>query len=246
MITSESFGIMHDGTEVTLYRVTNRQGAYVELLDYGCTVRAIVVPDRDGKMTDVCLGYDTIREYEENDGCLGAVVGRHANRIAKGQFKIGEKTYQVVCNNGPNHLHGGTRGFDKYVWKAEPSENAVRFSRLSPDGEEGYPGSLQVSVTYRWNDRNELQLQYGAVSDRDTVLNLTNHTYFNLAGGGTALNHVLQVNADRYIPCDSDGLAVGPVSEVTPVMDFRTPKPIGRDIGKKDPDLLCGTGYDHN
>ena len=245
-ITTKNFGTTAGGHPVTLYRLTNRTGAYVEFLDYGAAIRSIVIPDRHGALTDVCLGYDTIGEYESNDGCLGAVIGRHANRIAGGQLTIGGTTYPLACNNGPNHLHGGVHGFHTFVWKTELLEDGLCFSRRSPDGEEGYPGNLDVQVTCRWDDLCRLCVQYDAVCDADTAVNLTNHTYFNLAGGGSVLRHVLQLEADRFLPVDADGLAFGPIETVSPAMDFRTPKPVGRDIACDDPNLTAGKGYDHH
>ena len=245
-IITKPFGTTSSGEKVTLYRLCNSRGAWVELLDYGCVIHAIVVPDAAGKMTDVCLGYDTLEEYEKNDGCLGAVVGRHANRIAKGEFTLNGQVYHLACNNGPNHLHGGNKGFDRYVWTGEVLEDGVRFSRISPDGEEGYPGNLRVSVIYTWDDENRLTLSYRAESDADTVVNLTNHCYFNLAGKGTVLNQLLQVDADRFTEVDHDCLTTGKVFDVTPAFDFRRLKPIGQDIGSEDRNLYNGYGYDHN
>lgn len=248
-ITKKKFGVTHAGDEVTAYTLKNSSGAYVTLLDYGCTIQAICVPDRDGKLVDVCLGYHTIEEYEQNDSYLGAVIGRFGNRIEKGRFELNGKTYEVAVNNGPNHLHGGMKGFDKYIWDVLITDDSIQFSRLSPDMEEGYPGNLAVSVTYRFTEENELVLDYQAKSDADTVLNLTNHCYFNLSGegSGTVLDHDLQLLSSHYMEGDADCLATGKVLDVagTP-FDFREAKKIGRDIGMDDVQLKYGGGYDHN
>lgn len=245
-ISSRSFGETKEGKSVTLYRLTNQKGNYVELLDYGCTVHAIVVSDRNSHPVDVCLGYDTIQEYEKNDGYLGAVVGRHANRIAAGKFTLNGHEYTLACNDGPNHLHGGLRGFNCRIWEASAKAGCLTFSRLSPDGEEGYPGNLRISVTYEWSDQDQLSLVYQAECDKDTVLNLTNHTYFNLAGGGTALSHVLQIDADRFTQNDAYCLPTGVILPVKGTMDFRKGKPLEQDMESGDPNLEFSHGYDHN
>ena len=197
MITQERFGTRKDGTPVYRFRIENQSGASVTVMNYGCTITSIQVPDREGRLTDVCLGYRTLAEYEQNNGYLGAVVGRHGNRIEKGIFTLGGTEYHLAVNDGPNHLHGGLCGFDKRVWDATTEGNSVTFHRISPDGEEGYPGDLDVYVTYTFTDDNRLCLQYRAETDLDTVVNLTNHCYFNLSGvgRGTFLNHFLQIPA---------------------------------------------------
>ncbi|MEG2633022.1 MAG: aldose epimerase family protein [Oscillospiraceae bacterium] len=247
-ITKESFGKLKTGEEVSLFRMTNCCGSYIEVLDYGCTLKSICVPNRLLSPVDVCLSYDSIAEYEEQDGYLGAVVGRHANRIGNGKFELNGKKYSVACNNGPNHLHGGIRGFDKYIWQAHTDETGVSFSRLSPDGEEGYPGNLNVCVRYGWSENNELSIHYTADTDADTVINLTNHCYFNLNGGGTALEHVLWVNSHSFCENDSNCLPTGRVVDTAdcPAMDFTLPKSIGRDINMDDINLKNAGGYDHN
>ncbi len=246
-VSSYPFGRTAAGEAVTAWRITNAAGASLTVLDYGATVQALAVPDRTGGFTDVALGYDTVAEYEAGDGYLGATIGRVGNRIGGARFSLGGVTYELAKNNGANHLHGGVRGFDKYIWRAEPAENAVRFSRVSPDGEEGYPGALSVTVTFALTDEPALVIAYDAVSDRDTLVNLTNHTYFNLHGGGSALGHELQVFSGRF--CENDGgcLPTGRLLDVagTP-FDFRAPKPIGRDIGADCEQLRRGGGYDHN
>ncbi|MBO5248868.1 MAG: galactose mutarotase [Clostridia bacterium] len=248
-VQGKEFGRTADGRTVTVYRITNKNGAYVDVLDYGCTLQSICVPNRDGTLTDVCLGYDTVTEYEENDGYLGAFVGRHANRIGKGEFVLNGQAYSLAVNNGPNHLHGGLKGFDKVIWSACVASDRLIFSHTSPDGDEGYPANLMMSVTYCFDDSNTLTLIYDAVSDGDTVVNFTNHCYFNLngQGTGTATDHLLQVNADAFTENDGDCLPTGKILSVegTP-FDFRTSKPIGRDIGADDENLKNGSGYDHN
>ena len=246
-VTTHSFGKTRDGRAVTLYRMENRAGGVVELLDYGCTVRALRVPDRSGKLVDVVLGYDTIEEYEANDGYLGAVIGQYCNRIGGARFSLDGETYTLAKNDGENHLHGGITGFDKRVWDAVAEEGRVSFSRCSPDGEEGYPGTLYVKAAYTWTDENALSIEYGAQSDKDTFVNLTNHSYFNLAGGGSVLDHELAVYAEAFLENDAHCLPTGRVLPVagTP-FDFRAAKNIGRDIGVPCEQLACGGGYDHN
>ena len=198
-ITKSSFGITSDGEEAFLYRLENTSGAYVTITSFGCRIVSICVPDREGELRDVCLGYDTLAEYEKDTASFGAVVGRHANRIEKGVFILNDKTYHLAVNNGPNHLHGGIRGFHYYNWESAQSGNSVRFTRVSPDGEEGYPGTLTMSVTYSWSEDNELSISYEASSDQDTVFNTTNHSYFNLNGEacGSVLEHLLMISVSN-------------------------------------------------
>lgn len=248
-VTQIPFGTAKDGSDVTLLRITNSMGCYVELLDYGCTVRTVAVPDRDGRLTDVTLGYDTLTEYEEEcDAYFGAAVGRHANRIGGARFTLDGKEYILARNNGENHLHGGIRGFDKYVWDFHvDGDDSVTFSRLSPDGEEGYPGNLKVSITYSFTRECSLEIDYRAESDADTVVNLTNHSYFNLSGWGSVDTHRLQIFADYFTENDSGCLPTGRIMEVagTP-MDFRKPKEIGAEINSDWEQLWSVGGYDHN
>jgi aldose 1-epimerase len=225
----------------------NRTGASATILDYGCTVQSLCVPNAREAFTDVVLGYDTVSDYEENSGYVGATVGRFANRIGGSTFTLNGKTYKLARNDGENHLHGGLRGFDKVLWKAEMRPDALVFTRLSPDGEEGYPGNLAVTITYALTDANALSISYDAVSDQDTVVNLTNHSYFNLNGEGPVLGHALQVFADYLTENDQNCLPTGvllPVSG-TP-FDFSKPKQLGCDIGAEDVQLRFGSGYDHN
>lgn len=248
-IRVKEFGKTADGRTVSIYRITNANGAYVDVLDYGCTLHSICVPDKDGNLVDVCLGYDTVEEYEANNGYLGAFIGRHANRIGKGKFTLNGIEYTLAVNNGPNHLHGGKKGYDSVVWTTSVASDRLLFSYTSPDGEEGYPGNLSLSVIYSFDDDNALTLCYDAICDSDTVVNFTNHCYFNLngAGSGTATDLLLQVHADAFTENDADCLPTGNIIPVegTP-FDFRTPKTIGRDIEADDQNLKNGSGYDHN
>ena len=246
MITKRPFGALEDGTAVSLWELTNERGLTAQVLDYGVTIRSVLVPDKRGKLVDVVLGYDTLKEYVR-DGCyLGTTVGRCANRIKGASFELNGKTYPLYANNGENHLHGGKRGFNKYVWNGEQTGEAVTFSRLSPDGEEGYPGNLQVQVTMGW-EGDSLTIRYEATTDQDTVVNLTNHSYFNLNGKGKINGHLLQVAADHYTLNGRDGIPTGEVVSVEgSAMDFRTPKTIGQDAGKKEPCVSFFNGYDSN
>jgi aldose 1-epimerase len=246
-VTSKPFGKTPQGQLVTLYTLTNKNGMSVSVMDYGATIVKILAPDRNGKMDDVVLGFDRFSPYLHLSPYFGATIGRYANRIAKGQFMIGKTLYQVPVNNGPNSLHGGIRGFDKEMWKSEPVESdlpAVRFSRLSPDGEQGYPGNLFVSVTFSLNDDNELRISYEATTDKVTIINLTNHSYFNLAGGGTIFNHVLTLHADEFTPVDATLIPTGEIKKVegTP-WDFLNPTPIGLHLKETGGHPV---GYDHN
>lgn len=246
-VTTSVFGRTAQGETVTAYRLENRAGMQLTLLDYGATIQSLRVPDRRGGLTDVVLGYDTVAEYERNGGYLGATIGRVGNRIGGAAFSLGGKTYSLAQNDGENHLHGGVRGFDKRMWTVEAREDALVCSRLSPDGEEGYPGNLWVKVTFTLSEANALSIRYEARAEADTLVNLTNHSYFNLNGGGSVLDHELQVFASRIAENDSGCLPTGRLLEVeqTP-FDFRIPKRIGAEINAQDVQLRCGGGYDHN
>lgn len=242
------FGKMSDGTPVDLYTLTSAGGVVCKILNYGGIVTEIQVPDRNGKTTDVVLGFDDLQSYRERSRYYGAIVGRVANRIAKGRFTLDGKTYTLAINNGPNHLHGGLRGFDKVIWHAEPFTRpravGLRLTYTSPDGEEGYPGNLKTACTYTLNDENELRSDIEATTDRPTPVNLTNHTYWNLAGKGEVLDQELTIAADHYTPTDDTLIPTGEIAPVkgTP-QDFTSPRPIGSrfgEIAKKPP------GYDHN
>ena len=246
-VTSRIFGRTPENQLVRVYTLTNKNGLSVSVMDYGATIVKILAPDRSGKLDDVVLGFDKFSPYLHQIAHLGGTIGRYGNRITKGQFSIGRSVFQLPLNNGPNSLHGGFRGFDRRMWKVEPVESdipAVRFSRLSPDGEEGYPGNLFVSVTFSLSDDNELRISYEATTDKTTIINLTNHTYFNLAGGGAILDHLLTLHADAYTPVDDALLPTGEIKSVdgTP-WDFLNPTPMGlhlKEAGSKP------VGFDHN
>ncbi len=258
MVTRSDFGTSKDGEKVSLYRIENKNGAYAEILDYGCAVRSIVVPARNGSMTDVCLGFDTIEAYENDDAHHGAAIGRFANRIAGARFSLNGKAYALFANDGGNCLHGGKKGFDRHMWTlAAKSDESVTFRRVSPDGEEGFPGTLTVEIKYSFTDDNELAIEYSAECDADTPLNLTNHTYFNLNGvqSDDALDHELTIRAafiteqgpgllptGRMLTVDED---LVDLNNETP-FDFNGAKAVGRDIALDDPQLKLAGGYDHN
>jgi aldose 1-epimerase len=249
-VARSSFGTLPDGSAVDLFTITNRNGVEVRAMTYGGIIVSLRVPDRQGRIDDVVLGYDNAAAYARNNSpFLGAIVGRYANRIAHGRFTIDGATYTLATNNGPNHLHGGIKGFDKVLWRGEPLPDGAVFTDTSADGEEGYPGRLAVRVAYTPNDRNELSIAYEATTDKPTIVNLTQHTYFNLAGPGTrdVLAHVLTVDAVRYTPADATLIPTGEIAPVagTP-FDFQQPTPIGARIDEDHPQLKVGGGYDHN
>lgn len=252
-VTRQPFGSLPDGTAVELFTLTNANGIEVRAMTYGAIIVSIRTPDRSGRLDDIALGHDTLKGYEKNAPYLGAIVGRYGNRIAKGRFTLDGRTYQLATNDGPNHLHGGNKGFDKVTWRGEPFDDqrgvGVVFSRTSPDGEEGYPGNLAARVTYTLTAANELRVDYEATTDKATVLNLTQHTYFNLAGDGSGdiLGHAMQINADRFTPVDATLIPTGKLAPVegTP-FDFRRPTPIGQRIDAADEQIKLGRGYDHN
>ena len=244
-----------DFDSIQLYELKNKVGTEVKITNYGATVTSIKVADRDDDFTDIALGYDRVEDYINavDKPYFGAVVGRYGNRIAKGQFSLDGKSYSLATNNCPNHLHGGIIGFDKVVWDATPIAGkgftGLELTYRAKDMEEGYPGNLDVKVTYKVTDDNELVIDYNATTDRATPVNLTNHTYFNLAGegNGTILNHELMINADHYTPVNESLIPTGNLETVkgTP-FDFTSPKAIGRDIKQKNEQLTFAGGYDHN
>lgn len=251
-ISQTGFGHLPDGREVTQFTLRNRQGMEVRLIDYGGIITHILVPDRDGKLVDVVLGYDSLAPYLADSPYFGALIGRFGNRMAGGCFKLEGREYQLDQNDGDNHLHGGVEGFDKKLWQAEPFEGpegiGVALTLVSPDGDQGYPGRLEVEVRYTLTDANELYTDFRASSDRATPVNLTQHSYFNLAGEGDALEHQLYLNADHFTPVD-EGLI--PLGELAPVagtpFDFTQPKAIGEAIHSEHPQLVYANGgYDHN
>lgn len=248
-ITKKSFGTISTGQEAVLYTITNGMGSRVELTNFGASVVSLLVPDESGVLTDVVLGCASAADYEKQTAHLGAVPGRHANRIGKGVFTLNGRQYHLCINNGSNHLHGGKMGFGRRLWNHTATEDQVIFSYLSPDSEEGYPGTMLVSVAYSLDEENQLNIEYNALCDKDTVVNLTNHTYFNLGGhhSGTVLDHQLCIHSSYFTENDQECLPTGVILPVegTP-MDFRQPKAIGRDIEMEDIQLKNGSGYDHN
>ncbi len=251
-ITREPFGVLPNGDSVMRYTLTNSQGIQVKVLNYGGIIQSLMVPDKDGQMGDVVLGFDSLDQYLSSSPYFGAIVGRYGNRIAGGTFTLDDSTYHLFINNGPNSLHGGKVGFDKVLWNVTPVEGdstqALELSYLSRDGEEGYPGNLQVKVTYTLDNQGALRIDYHATTDKKTVLNLTNHSYFNLNDGkGTVLDHVLTIHADRFVPVDSTLIPTGVLQPVdgTP-MDLRQPTAIGAHINDSFPQLLLANGgFDH-
>ena len=244
-VQKTSFGALPDGTAVDLYTLANANGLSAKVATYGAIITELHVPDRQGALGDIVLGFDNLGQYLKGHPFFGATVGRVANRIAKGRFTLDGQTCALATNNGPNHLHGGLKGFDKKVWQAEPQTGAaVKFNYTSPDGEEGYPGTLAVVVTMTLTDANELRLDYTATTDKPTPVNLTNHSYFNLAGEGSALEHEMMLAADYYTPSDSTLIPTGEIKLVkdTP-MDFTTPRPIGSSFAQLQNKPV---GYDHN
>ena len=245
-IIKQPFGSLADGSAVTAWTLISDDGLRAEILDYGVTIRSLTVPDRDGTPVDVVLGYDTLEEYVQNRGYVGATIGRFANRIGGASFSLNGETYTLAANDGVNHLHGGEQGFDKRIWAAEETETGIRFSLTSPDGEEGYPGTLQVTVTVSWQGRG-LELRYHAETDRDTILNLTNHSYFNLDGQGTVYDQLLQLGAESFC---MGGPGCLPTGEIVPVagtaMDFRTERRIGDAVDSGEPCVKLSGGYDSN
>jgi aldose 1-epimerase len=236
-----------------LFTLKNHAGLTVEVTNYGGAVTALHVPDREGRIDDIVLGFDTLHEYLGPHPYFGGIIGRYANRIAGGRFELEGREHVLACNDGPNHLHGGTRGFDRVFWRAAPrgagDGSPLVLRRTSEDGEEGYPGALTCEVTYTLTDANEFRIDYTATTDRPTLVNLTHHSYFNLAGRtrGDVLDHRLFIDADAFLPVDETLI---PTGERRPVLrtpfDFREPRPIGQRIAAADPQLARGKGYDHN
>jgi aldose 1-epimerase len=254
-IPSRDFGKDSSGGAVQIYTLKNASGMEIQLTPYGATLVSVKVPDRKGGLADVVLGFDSLEGYTQTPAppYFGASIGRYGNRIAAGKFTLHGKSYNLAINNGPNSLHGGIRGFDKVMWTAKPSitgdDQSVEFSYLSKDGEEGYPGNLNATVTYTLTPKNEIRIHYTATTDQDTVYNPTNHSYFNLAGhdSGDILGHVVTINADRYTPVDAGLIPTGELRKVdgTP-FDFRTPHTVGERIDAADEQIKLGGGYDHN
>ncbi|MBN2214800.1 MAG: galactose mutarotase [Bacteroidales bacterium] len=239
-----------DGKKVGLFNLENKNGLTVQITNYGGRIAALWVPDRDGNFKDIVTGYDSIEGFIGNTNYFNGIIGRYGNRIARGKFTLNAKEYSLAINNAPNSLHGGNVGFDHAVWNVERStKDSLILTYLSPDGEEGYPGNLSVKVIYSLNDSNELKIDYQAETDAPTVVNLTNHAYFNLAGhdNGDILGHILMINADKFTPVDSTLIPTGEITDVagTP-FDFRIPAAIGERINADDRQIKYGMGYDHN
>ena len=247
------FGETPEGAPVRRFTMRSRRGVTVRAIDYGGIITSLEVPDREGRPADIVLGFDTLHPYLSGTSYFGAIIGRYGNRIAHGRFTLDGRTYQLATNNGPNHLHGGVRGFDKVLWDAEPFERedarGVVLRYTSADGEEGYPGTLSTAVTYTLTDDDELILDYRATTDRATPVNLTHHSYFNLAGAGSGdvLGQELMIAASAFTPIDATLIPTGEIRRVagTP-FDFRTPTLVGARIDADDPQIACGSGYDHN
>jgi len=252
MVKKDVFGT-HNGKEVYLLTLTNKAGNVIRLTNFGAKINWIEVPDKNGKKDNITFGYDTFDETLKGDMSFGSVVGRFANRIAKGKFTLDGVVYNTPVNNGPNTLHGGPLGWHSVVWNTEVLKDskfpAVKFTYLSPDMEEGFPGTVNASITYTWTDNNEIVMDYTCTTDKKTVVNVTNHAYFNLhgAGNGDILDHVLTLKASAFTPVDSVMIPTGEIRKVegTP-FDFNTPHAIGERIGDKYDQLILGKGYDHN
>lgn len=249
-ITKQLFGTVSD-QPVDLYTLTNDSGLVINITNYGGIIVSLLAPDRNGELADVVLGFDTLDEYVDHNPFFGCLVGRYANRLAGGRFSLNGTEYVLVQNNGPNHLHGGRKGFDKMVWQSEPFSSeasaGLHLTHFSPNGDEGYPGNLSVEVRYTLDNENGLTIDYSATVDQPTIINLTNHSYFNLAGSGSILDHVMQLNADYTTPVDKTLIPTGELCSVasTP-FNFRQPTPIGARIDQPDDQLQFGGGYDHN
>jgi aldose 1-epimerase len=250
-VDQRPFGQTKDGKSVTLFTLKNNSGAEAGIINYGGLVIFLKVPDRNGHVDDVVLGYDKLADYIKDSPYFGAIIGRYGNRIAKGKFTLDGKQYSLAINNGPNSLHGGLVGFDKVVWEPKvvmtSDGPSLELRYTSKDGEEGYPGTLKVKAVYTLTSDNALKLEFTATTDKDTVINLTQHSYFNLAGKGDILNHVVTIPADKFTPVDSTLIPTGELKPVegTP-FDFRTPTAIGARINQDDQQLKYGGGYDHN
>jgi aldose 1-epimerase len=246
-VIQSHFGKLPSGTPVEQYTLTNANGLVCKIITFGAIVAELHAPDRNGRLGDIVLGFDSPGQYLKDKAHMGAVIGRVANRIAKGKFTLDGKIYTLATNNGPNHLHGGLKGFDKVVWTARPvtvkNGVAVKLTYTSPDGEEGYPGTLEAAVVYTLTGDDELRMDYEATTDKATPVNLTNHSYWNLAGGGDVLSHELMIAARNFTPADDTLIPTGEIKSVkgTP-LDFTKPKPIGRDIAQ----VTATRGYDHN
>jgi len=251
-ITQSPFGTLEDRTPITAFTLSNNNGISVEILNYGGVIRALNMPDREGKIEDIVLGFSNLRSYEKSQFYLGGIIGRYANRIEKGLFYIGQRPYQLTLNNKNNHLHGGSIGLDKVVWKATPFSSSNKVSlhlqHLSPHLHEGYPGNVEIVALYTLTDDNVLEIIFKAKSDRDTILNLTNHASFNLSGNmkSNVLEHKLYINSLKFVHLNKQQIPTGKFCRVTNMpFDFSKTKSIGKDINEEDNQLHIGKGYDH-
>lgn len=252
-ISVKKFGVLPSGEEISLYCIENEKKAYIEVMDFGAILRVAKMPDQDQNLRDVVLGYDTLEQYLDNGCFFGATVGRSGNRIEGSKFSINGEVYHLTPNEKENNLHSGPNGFEKKVWEAHMCQetNTVTFSRVSPDGENGFPGEFQISVSYTLTEKNEIDIHYEGVSSKDTIANMTNHSYFNLSGhdSGSIYHTKLQILADRFTPVGSNGESI-PTGEEAPVentpMDFSKAKEMGQDIEQSYEQLILGNGYDHN
>ena len=252
-IRVKSFGILDDGRNVQLFTLENDRGTSVEIMDLGGVIVSLRTADATGNITDITTGFDHPQQYLSGSGYMGAIVGRYANRIANGRFSLDGKQYSLAKNNGDNAIHGGLIGFDKKFWhtvtESKSTEASLSLTLVSKDGEEGYPGNLTAKVTYTLNDKDQLIIDYSAITDEATVINLTQHAYFNLNGhgAGSVLDQEIMINADQYTPIDNESIPTGELASVegTP-LDFRTAKPIGADINSNHEQIRLGSGFDHN
>lgn len=248
-VAQKSFGTTKNGEEVTLYTITNKNNVSVSVIDYGANLVSLMVPDKNGNVEDIVLGFDNVAGYEVNGCFFGAFIGRHGNRIGDAKFELDGVTYELEKNDGKNNLHGGTPGYHQVMYQAAVGDNSVTFTRVSPDGEQGYPGNLDVSLTYTLTDDNELKLHYVTKSDKNTLCNLTNHSYFNLKGhkGGQITDHIVTIKANGFTSTSDDLIPDGTIVDVTDTpMDFRKPRCAGDDIDSDYPPIVLAGGYDHN
>lgn len=253
--TQSTFGKMPDGRSVPAVTLTNANGISARIIALGATLQSVVMPDRDGRKADVALGYDNLADYIHKPQYFGSTVGRFANRLAGGRFKLDGRTWQTPVNNGANALHGGTLGFDKVLWEVTSVKSgptaSVTLRYVSPDGDQGYPGTMTVDATYSLDEKNDLRIEYVATTDRPTIANITNHAYWNLSGEGSAngaMGHVVTIPAESYLPTDSGAIPTGEYRPVAgTVFDFRKPMPIGDRVrDASDEQIVFGRGYDHN
>lgn len=246
------FGKTPEGKNVDLYILKNKQGTEAGIINYGGIITYLKTPDKHGHLEDIVLGFDNLEAYLKNNFYFGCLVGRYSNRIAKGKFSLNDKQYSLAVNNGENHLHGGIKGFDKVVWnvteyKSENNESSLSLNYLSEEAEEGYPGNLDVNVKYTLTEKNELKIQYQATTDKDTIINLTNHSYFNLLGSGEIFNHQIMINSDYFTPIDNTQIPTGEIKSVTnSPFDLRELTEIKNKINTTDEQILIANGYDHN